>query len=80
MERVKVFKHNKSQAVRLPKPVSLPDTVKEVDIIRLGRSRLITPAGEAWDSWFEGEGVTDDFMNERYQTGSQEREPFWLRM
>lgn len=76
MERVKVFKNNKSQAVRLPKPVSLPDTVKEVDIIRLGRSRLITPAGEAWDSWFEGEGVTDDFMNERDQTGSQEREPF----
>lgn len=76
MERVKVFKNNKSQAVRLPKPVSLPDTVKEVDIIRLGRSRLITPAGEAWDSWFEGEGVTDDFMNERGQTGSQKREPF----
>ena len=57
MERVKVFKNNKSQAVRLPKPVSLPDTVKEVDIIRLGRSRLIAPAGEAWDSWFEGAGV-----------------------
>ncbi len=76
MERVKVFKNNKSQAVRLPKPVSLPDTVKEVDIIRLGRSRLITPAGEAWDSWFEGEGVTDDFMNERDQTGGQEREQF----
>ncbi|MCG8624536.1 MAG: AbrB/MazE/SpoVT family DNA-binding domain-containing protein, partial [Proteobacteria bacterium] len=35
-----------------------------------------TPAGEAWDSWFEGEGVTDDFMNERDQTGSQEREQF----
>ncbi len=76
MERVKVFKNNKSQAVRLPKPVSLPDTVKEVDIVRLGRSRLITPAGEAWDSWFEGEGVTDDFMNERDQTGEQEREQF----
>lgn len=74
MERVKVFKNNKSQAVRLPKAVSLPDSVKEVDIIPLGRSRLITPAGEAWDSWFEGEGVTDDFMNERDQGGNQERE------
>lgn len=76
MERVKVFKNNKSQAVRLPKPVSLPDTVKEVDIVRLGRSRLITPAGEAWDSWFDGEGVTDDFMNERDQAGEQKREQF----
>ena len=52
MERVKVSKNNKIQVVRLPEKVSFPDTVKEVDIIRLGRSRLITPAGEAWDSWF----------------------------
>ena len=76
MERVKIFKNNKSQAVRLPKPVSFPDTVKEVDIVRLGHSRLITPAGEAWDSWFDGEGVTDDFMNERDQAGEQKREQF----
>lgn len=76
MERVKVFRNNKNQVVQLPKAVSLPDTVKEVDIICLGRSRLITPAEEAWNSWFEGEGVTDDFKNERDQTGSQEKEPF----
>ncbi len=76
MERVKIFKKNKSQVVRLPKSISLPDTVKEVDIVCLGRSRLIAPAGEAWDNWFEEEGVTDDFMNERDQTGNQEREKF----
>ena len=76
MERVKVFKKNKGQVVRLPKSISLPDTVKEVDIVCLGRSRLITPAGEAWDNWFEEEGVTDDFMNERDQTGNQERGKF----
>ena len=76
MERVKVSKNNKIQVVRLPEKVSFPDTVKEVDIIRLGRSRLITPAGEAWDSWFESAGVADDFMNEREQPESQEREQF----
>ena len=76
MERVSVFKTNKSQAVRLPKSVVLPDNVKKVDIVVLGRSRLITPAGEAWDSWFEGEGVTDDFMDEREQPDEQERELF----
>ena len=76
MERVKVFKKNKGQVVSLPKSISLPDTVKEVDIICLGRSRLITPAGEAWDNWFEEGGVTDDFMNERDQTENQEREQF----
>lgn len=75
MERAKVFKSNKSQAVRLPKPVALPESVKQVDIISLGRARLITPAGEAWDSWFESEGVTEDFMIDREQPVDQERDP-----
>ena len=72
MERASVFKSNKSQAVRLPKPVALPKSVTKVDIIPLGRSRLITPAGEAWDSWFDGESVSDDFLCEREQPGDQE--------
>ncbi len=76
MEQASVFKSNKSQAVRLPKPVALPDSVKRVDIIALGKARLITPAGEAWESWFNGEGVTDDFMNEREQPEHQKREAF----
>lgn len=74
MERASVFKNNKSQAIRLPKPVALPDTVKQVDIIAIGRTRLITPAGEAWDSWFDGDTVTEDFMREREQPEDQERD------
>lgn len=74
MARASVFKSNKSQAVRIPKPVALPDDVKKVDIVPLGRARLIAPAGEAWDSWFEGESVSDDFMSERDQPKDQERE------
>ena len=73
MERSTVFKSHKSQAVRLPKPVAFPDTVKRVDIIPLGRGRLLVPADEAWDSWFDGEGVTGDFMDEREQPSTQER-------
>ncbi len=76
MERASVFKSNKSQAVRIPKPVALPEGVKKVDIIPLGRARLIAPAGEAWDSWFEGDSVSDDFMCEREQPEDQERESF----
>lgn len=76
MERASLFKSNKSQAVRLPKPVALPESVKQVDIVPLGRARLITPAGEAWDSWFEGDAVTSDFMSEREQPEGQERESF----
>lgn len=74
MERASVFKSNKSQAVRLPKGVALPDSVKQVDIVVLGRARLITPAGEAWDSWFDGEGVSEDFMPVREQPAEQDRE------
>lgn len=76
MEKAKLFQSNKSQAVRLPKPVALPDTVKEVQIIRMGTARLIVPYGEAWSSWFEGERVTDDFMEDREQPAEQQRESF----
>lgn len=76
MERAGVFKSNKSQAVRLPKAVSLPESVKQVDIIRLGRTRLIAPAGELWESWFNEPGVSEDFMETRDQPADQERESF----
>lgn len=71
-----VFKSNKSQAVRLPKAVALPDDVTRVEVLVLGRSRLITPVGESWDSWFDGPGVTEDFMKEREQPADQECEAF----
>ncbi len=74
MEQSTVFKTNKSQAVRLPKPVALPESVKKVDIVKLGNARLITPAGESWDFWFDGPGVSDDFMSERGQPAMQTRE------
>lgn len=75
-EQGAVFLSNRSQAIRLPKAVALPDDVKRVDIVAVGRARIITPAGESWDSWFEGEAVTADFMSEREQPAPQEREAF----
>jgi len=76
MESASIFKSNTSQAVRLPKAVALPESVKRVDIIPLGRGRLIVPEGEGWDSWFDGEGVTSDFMSQREQPTDQERDSF----
>lgn len=72
--RTTIFKSNKSQAVRLPKPVALPDSIKKVDIIARGNTRLIVPAGESWDDWFDGPGVSDDFMIDRNQPTDQNRE------
>ncbi len=69
-----VFKSNKTQAIRLPKPVALPDSIKKVDIVAIGNTRIITPAGESWDQWFDSRGVSDDFMLDRDQPTDQERE------
>lgn len=74
MDQGSVFQRNRSQAVCLPKAVALPEDVKRVDIVAVGRARIITPAGESWDSWFDGPGVTADFMSEREQPSEQQRE------
>jgi antitoxin VapB len=76
MEQTTLFMSNRSQAVRLPKAVAMPSDVKRVNVIAIGRSRLITPAEETWDSWFDGDSVSADFMPDRDQPTDQERESF----
>ncbi|HTQ33207.1 MAG TPA: type II toxin-antitoxin system VapB family antitoxin [Stellaceae bacterium] len=72
-----LFKSNKSQAVRLPKAVAFPEDVRQVEIIKVGNSRLITPVGRRWDEFFlNGPHVSDDFLNDRDQGVAEEREPF----
>jgi len=71
-----VFKNNRSQAVRLPKSVALPENVKRVDVIAVGDTRIICPIGRTWDSWFDGPSVSADFMIDREQAAEQTREGF----
>jgi antitoxin VapB len=71
-----VFTSNRSQAVRLPKAVAFPDDVHQVDILKIGRSRVIVPKGKRWDDWFlNGPPVSEDFMIDRDQPAAEEREP-----
>jgi len=72
--RTKIFKSNKSQAVRLAKAIAFPESIKDVEITAIGNKRIITPAGQSWDDWFEALGVSSDFMNERKQPKDQIRE------
>lgn len=72
--RTRIFKSNRSQAVRLPREVAMPETIKDVEIIKIGNKRIIIPAGQSWDDWFESEGVSGDFMSERRQPKDQIRE------
>jgi antitoxin VapB len=74
MERGSVFMTNKTQAVRFPKKVRLPEGVTSVDIERRGRVWTITPTGQSCVSWFEGESVSADFMVERDQPTDQARD------
>ncbi len=73
MVRATLFRNNTSQAVRLPRSVALPEGVTEVEISVSGKSRVITPVGSRWDGFFDGPGVTPDFMRERGQPDDQER-------
>ncbi|MCC6778957.1 MAG: antitoxin [Hyphomicrobiales bacterium] len=71
-----IFKSNKTQAVRLPKDVAFPEGVREVEIIKIGNSRVISPVGQRWSSFFAtGPHVTDDFLIERDQGEFEDREP-----
>jgi len=72
--QTKVFKSNRSQAVRLPKAVAFPEFIKDVEITAIGNVRIITPAGQSWDDWFAAAGVSNDFMEERQQPEDQIRE------
>jgi antitoxin VapB len=74
MVQTKVFQSNQSQAVRLPKAVAFPEDVKDVEIVVVGNSRIVAPINQSWDSWFDSPPVSDDFMTDREQPVTQERE------
>ena len=57
-----VFTSNRSQFVRLPKAVAFPEDVHQVDILKIGRSRVIVPQGKRWDDLFQsGPRASEDF-------------------
>ena len=72
-----VFINNRSQAIRLPAALRLPDNVKRVDVRARGVERVIAPLGHTWDSFFlDSLAVSDDFMAQRASQIQPEREAF----
>ena len=76
-----VFVNNRTQAVRLPLDVRLPEGVHKVDIRARGNERIIAPVGQTWNSFFLGgldspdsPQVSDDFLPERASQHQTERE------
>jgi antitoxin VapB len=72
--RTTLFRSNTSQAVRLPKALELPASVKHVSITAVGDTRIIAPVGQSWEAWFAGAQVSADFMAERAQEEDQQRQ------
>jgi antitoxin VapB len=70
-----IFKSNQTQAVRLPKDVAFPDGVRDVEITKIGNSRIISPVGQRWDSFFAaGPHVSDDFLVHRDAAAFEDHE------
>ncbi len=68
----KIFKLNRSQAVRIPKAIAFPDHVKDVIVRRRGKDIIISPKDSFWDEFFN-RGPNPDFP-EREQPPHQERD------
>jgi len=73
MARTKLFRSNRSQAVRLPKDVAFPEGVNDVTILREGARRVIVPDNAVWDDFFDAPGVD---LSARDEPRVQERDAF----
>lgn len=70
-----VFTNNRSQAVRLPAELRLPESVKKVDVRARGHDRIISPVGKTWDSFFiDGPRASEDFLAERASQHQADRD------
>ena len=71
-----VFKTNRTQAVRIPKELAYPDSVREVVVTRNGEVITIVPKYKSWKDWFENAPrLSDDFPTDIDELPMDKREP-----
>lgn len=73
MTRTRLFRSNRTQAVRLPKEVAFPMD-GEVTITVEGDARVITPVANSWDRFFDSLDDLDVEFPDRDQPPRQERD------
>jgi antitoxin VapB len=68
----KLFKHGRSQAVRLPKDFRMPGT--EVRVRRIGRGVLLEPIDVPYDvkAWF---AKLDEYLDEPFMVDGRQQPP-----
>jgi antitoxin VapB len=74
MHIAKLFENGRSQAVRLPKDFRM--TGKEMSVSLIGQGVLLQPTKRSWRDVYQSIKPDPDFMNEREDFPSQEREDF----
>ncbi len=73
METAKIFQNGHSQAVRLPKKFRFSGN--EVYIKKQDNLIILIPKKQGWDAFFNSlDKFSDDFMDERIQPSTQDRE------
>ena len=72
VKTAKIFRHGRSQAVRLPKEFRLPGT--EVRVRRVGRGVLLEPIGMPFDvdAWF---AKLDEYLDEPFMPEGRQQPP-----
>jgi antitoxin VapB len=71
MTRTKLFRSDRSQAVRLPKSLAFADSVKEMSIVQEGTRGVIVPTNAVLDDFFDSPGAD---LASRDQPALQDRE------
>jgi antitoxin VapB len=73
MDTAKLFQNGKSQAIRLPKEYRFKGT--KVYIKKVGNAVVLIPEQDSWQSLVDSVYLfSDDFMAEREQPDTQQRE------
>ena len=74
MTTTTVFTNNRTQAVRLPAELRLPEGVRKVRVRARGTERIIAPLHNTWGSFFhDGPKVSEDFLVERASQAQSDR-------
>ncbi len=75
MHTAKLFKNGQSQAVRLPKEYRMEGDL--VYIKKIGNAVILLPVKNSWQTLLDSiEQFSDDYMAERNQPPTQDREDF----
>ena len=63
---VAIFRNRQNQAIRIPKSMSFPDDLAELEATRVGDVLMLRPPRKTWASFVALPLADDDFLAERH--------------